>query len=181
MHLDADGANGGAGGGGPEVDIGPQSVERHPPLPVPLAAAHVGTAEAAGALHPDSLGAGPHRGLHGTLHGTPERDPALQLVGDAAGQQLGVGLRILDLDDVDLDDPFGQFLEQVTEPLDLGTAAADYHTGAARVDIDLNLLVTDALDLDTRDGTPGEFLLEGLPDGGVFDYLRRIVGIAVPT
>jgi hypothetical protein len=48
-------------------------------------------------------GAGLLHRLDGSLHGTPEGDPAGQLVADALGDQGGVELGLLDLLDVELD------------------------------------------------------------------------------
>src|SRR5262245_36180966 len=72
------------------VDVGSQRVQRDPALAVPLGAGHLGTTQAAGALHPDALGAGLGGVLHGALHGPAERDAAGELVGDALGDQRGV-------------------------------------------------------------------------------------------
>ena len=180
-HLDADGADGGPGGRLTEVDVGPQRVQRHPALAVPLAAAHVGAAEAARALHPDALGAGLHGRLDGTLHGTAERHPALELVGDAAGQQLGVGLGVLDLDHVDLDDAIGQLLEawrrrSTSEPLRPIT------TPGRAVWMSICTFLSPMRSISMRDTrTAGELLLEDLADRGVLDDLGGVVLVAVPT
>src|SRR5699024_4091517 len=102
-HLHADAAEGGAGLVEAVVDVRPQGVQRHAPLAVELAAAHLGAAEATGDVDPDALHAGALRGLHALAHGTAERDPGRELLGDALGDQLGVGLGALDLEDVQLD------------------------------------------------------------------------------
>jgi hypothetical protein len=48
----------------------------------------------------DAFGTETHRRLNGTLHGAAERDAALELIGDALGDELGVDFRLADLDDV---------------------------------------------------------------------------------
>src|SRR5450756_1879264 len=100
--LHTDPAEGGAGLEEAVVDVRAQRVQRHPTLAVELAAAHLGTAEAARALHPDPLGASALGGLHALAHGATERDAARQLLGDALGHELRVDLRVLDLKDVEL-------------------------------------------------------------------------------
>src|SRR6185436_20132598 len=59
------------------LDVGPQRVQRHPALTVELRAAHLGAAQTARDLHPNT----PHqRVLHGRLHRLAHRaaeaDPA---------------------------------------------------------------------------------------------------------
>src|SRR5262249_22044754 len=91
-HLHAAPAEGGAGRVEAVVDVGAQRVQRPPALAVELAAGHLSAAQAAGALHPDALGAALERALHGLAHGPPERHPAGQLLGHALRDQLGVHL-----------------------------------------------------------------------------------------
>src|SRR5262249_38707436 len=85
------------------VDIGAQRVQRHPALAVELRSRHLGAAEAARALDPDAPGAALDGGLHGLAHGPPERDPAGELLGHALRDELRVDLRVLHLEDVQLD------------------------------------------------------------------------------
>ena len=126
-------------------------MQRHPALAVPLGAGHLGAAEAAGALHPDALGAGLLRGLHGPLHGPAEADAAGQLVGDALGDEGGVELGLLDLLDVELDLGVAGDLGQLgAQAVGLGAAAADDDARAGGVDVDAQA-VAGALDLDAAD------------------------------
>ncbi len=156
-------------------------MQRHPTLAVPLAAAHVGAAEPARALDPDTLGAGLHGRLHGPLHGAPERDAALQLVGDAAGQQLGIGLGVLHLDDVELDLAVGDLLEGGPQALGFGAAAPDDDARPCGVDVHLDLLVADALDVDAADGAPLQLTLEEIAHLGVGHDVVGVVLVAVPA
>src|SRR5690349_7008959 len=55
------------------VDVGAQRVQGDATLAVPLAAAHLGVAEATGRVDADALGAELHRGLHGPLERAAER------------------------------------------------------------------------------------------------------------
>ena len=112
-------------------------MEGDPSLAVPLSAAHVGPAETAGALDPHTLGAGLQGGLDGAPHGAPEGHPVLELVGDSPGQQLRVGLGVLDLDDVELHPAAGHPLDARTDPLRLAALASDHGAGPGGVDVDL--------------------------------------------
>src|SRR6202042_2730425 len=109
--LHADPAERGPGLVEAVVDVGAQRVQRHPALAVELRAGHLRAAQAARALHPDALGAALHRALNRLAHGPPEGDPAGQLLGDALGDELGVDLRVLPLEDVQLDLLGGQLLQ----------------------------------------------------------------------
>src|SRR6185503_4778474 len=61
------------------VNVGAQSVQRHPAFSVPLRARDLVAAEAPGALHADALRSHAHRTRHGFLHCAAEHDAALQL------------------------------------------------------------------------------------------------------
>jgi hypothetical protein len=73
-----------------------------------------------------------------------------ELLGDALRDELGVGLGVLHLEDVELDLLAGQLLEVGADALGLGAAAADHDAGTGRVDVHADP-VTGALDLDARD------------------------------
>src|SRR5581483_478277 len=156
------------------VDVGPECVERGATLPVPLPAGHFGATEAAGALHPDPLGAGLHGRLDGPLHGPPERDPTGQLVGHALGDEVGVELGLLDLLDVQLDLRVARDLEQaLAEAVGLHAAPADDDAGAGGVDVDPEP-VTGALDLDAAHRGAPELGVEVFAD---LDVLGEVVGV----
>src|SRR5437868_3105565 len=80
--LHADPAEGGAGLVEAVVDVRAQRVQRHPTFAVELRAAHLSTAEAARALHPDALGAALEGALHRLAHRAAEADAAGQLLGN---------------------------------------------------------------------------------------------------
>src|SRR5690606_20781220 len=145
--LDADRPDGRVGGGGAEVDVGAQGVERNPAFAVPLAASHLGATEAALGFDSHAFGARLHGGGDGTLHRPAERDPVLELIGDAPGQQRGVEVGILDFVDVELHGTSREVLEPGPQALGLGAASADHHAGSGGVDVD-DQTVTGALDVD---------------------------------
>jgi hypothetical protein len=178
--LHADPAEGGAGLVEAVVDVGAQRVQGHPALAVELAAAHLGAAEAARALHPDALGAGLHRRLHALAHGAPERHAAAELLGDALGDELGVGLGVLDLEDVQLHLLAGELLEVAADAVGLGAAAADDDAGARGVDVDADA-VTRALDLHAADAGALHALGHHPADGDVFLDVVLVQLVGVPT
>src|SRR6267143_2177052 len=61
-HLHADRPVRRVGGGQPEVDVGPQRVQRHAPVAIPLAARDLAAAQPAGARDADPIGAEAQRG-----------------------------------------------------------------------------------------------------------------------
>src|SRR5688572_26199683 len=138
--LDADLSVRRVGLGEPVVDVRLQGVERKPPLLVPLGARNLGAVQPAGAADLDSLRAEPERGLDSLLHRAPEGDPSLELEGDRLRDELRVGLRPLDLDDVDVDFRLRPLLELVPQPVDLRAALADDDSRSGSLDVDLQLV-----------------------------------------
>src|SRR5205085_2381766 len=133
-HLHADATERRAGLAEPVVDVGPQRVQRHATLAVPLAAGHLRAAQAPGALHADALRPRLLRRLHGPLHGPPEADPVGELIGHALGDEGGVELGLLDLLDVELDLGIaGDAGEAFTEAVGLGPPATDDDAGPGGV------------------------------------------------
>src|SRR5204863_5153934 len=96
-HIHPDASEGGAGLAEAVVDVGPKGVEGYPAFAIPLAASHLGAAQAAGALHPDALGSRLLGRLHGPLHGPPEADPARKLIAHGLSDEGSVQLGLLDL------------------------------------------------------------------------------------
>src|SRR6516164_2883485 len=101
--LHAAGAVGGKSRGDAVVDIRAQRMQRHAALTIPLHARDLRAAEPARAIDADTAGAESHRRLHGALHGAAEGHAALELLRDRFGDELGIELRLADLDDVDHD------------------------------------------------------------------------------
>src|SRR6478735_1873224 len=127
--LDAD-----ASGRGPSlheavVDVGADRVQRHAALGVLLRAAHLRAAEAARALHLHACGATADGRRERALHGAPERDAVLQLLGDRLGDELRVQLGALDLVDVDVHVLLGHAVHFFAERVDLDAGLADDDAG----------------------------------------------------
>src|SRR5919201_1958997 len=78
-HLHADRSVRRVGRGQAVVDVGPQRMQRHPAVAVPLAPRDLTAAEPAGAGDTDAVGAQAQGGGDGLLHGAPKRDALLQL------------------------------------------------------------------------------------------------------
>src|SRR5690606_23211077 len=174
--LHADAAEGGAGLVEAVVDVRTEGVQRHAPLAVELVAAHLGAAEAAGDGHSDALRAGALRGLHALAHRTTEGDAGGELLGDALGDQLRIGLGVLDLEDVQLDLLAGELLQLAAQTLGLRPATPDDDARAGGVEIDADA-IAGALDLDLGDAGALEPLGHELADRDVF---LHVVAVPLP-
>src|SRR5690606_12854284 len=162
-NLHAAGAIRGLRGGTGEVDIGAQGMQRHAALAIPFHAGDFRTAQTAAAVDADAAGAQTHRRLDGALHGTTERDAALELLGDVLGHQLGVEFRLANFDDVQMHFRLGHLGQIGTQLLDVGALLADHHARTCRVDGDAGLLGR-PLDHDAGDAGLGQALLEVFTD-----------------
>ena len=161
--LHADDAIGGLGFGKAVVDVGAQGVERHAAFAVPFHAGDFGAAETARDVDPDALGAKAHGGLDRALHGPAESDTALELLGDVFGHQLGVGFRLADFDDVQVNFTAGDGGDVGAQLFNVRALLADDHARARGVDGDAALLVR-TLDDNARDAGLIELVLEHLAD-----------------
>src|SRR5882724_11217100 len=131
-HLHADRPVRRVGGGEAVVDVGPQRVERHAAVAVPLAARDLTAAQPARAGDADAVGAEPQRGGHGLLHGAPERHALLELERHVLGHELGVELGTDDLRDVEVDLLARARLQLVLELLPFRALEADDDAGPRR-------------------------------------------------
>src|SRR5437870_11540804 len=91
--LHADAAVGRVGVDLAVADVGAERAEGDPALAVPLAATHLGAAEAARDHDLDALRAGLHRALDGLLHRLLERDAPAQLLAGVGRDEVRVELR----------------------------------------------------------------------------------------
>src|SRR5690606_29110710 len=98
-----------------------------------------------------------------------------ELLGDALGDQLRLGLGVLHLEDVQLDLLLGELLEVGADALGLGSTATDHDARAGGVNVDANT-VTGALDLDASDAGAVERRLKHLADA---DVLSHVVAVAL--
>src|SRR6266436_545718 len=151
------------GGGQAVVDVGPDRVQRHPAVAVPLAARDLAAAQPARAGDADAVGAEPERGRHRLLHRPPEGHALLQLQRDVLGHELRVQLGVDDLLDVEVDLLPRARLELVLQLLHLGALAADDDAGPRGEDGDPRA-VRRALDVDLRDAGVVELVLDEAPD-----------------
>src|SRR5690348_14567984 len=135
-YLDAADAVGGVRFGFGIIDVAAQRVQRNAPLAVPFGARDLGAAETARAGDPNALGAEAERRLHGALHRAAERDAALELVGDALRDELGVDLGLADFDDVEAHFGARHPRQLLLELLDVGPLLADDHARARGIDGD---------------------------------------------
>src|SRR5690606_13991293 len=86
-HLDADHAISRLRFGNAVVDVGAQRMQRDAALAVPFGTSDVCAAETATDIDTDATGAHADRRLHGALHRTAESHAALELLGDALGNE----------------------------------------------------------------------------------------------
>src|SRR5215212_6658065 len=136
-HLHADAAEGGAGLVQAVVDVRAERVQRHPALAVELRPAHLRAAEATGALHADALDLRAALGrLHGLAHGATEAHAAGQLLGHGLRDELGIGLGVLDLEDVQLHLLAGELLQLAPDAVGLRATTPDDDARAGGVDVD---------------------------------------------
>src|SRR5690606_19163883 len=108
------------------VNICAQGVQRHTAFAIPFGACDVGTAETAGDIDADTTGPHADRRLHGALHGAAEGNTTLELLGDALGNQIGVGLRLAHFNDVDVHLGVGELFHLVAQLFDIGALLADH-------------------------------------------------------
>src|SRR3954469_18449372 len=173
-HLDAADAIGGVRLGFRVIDVAAKRVQRNAALAVPFGAGDLGPAEATRASDSNALGAETKRRLDRALHGAAEGDTALELVGNTLRDELGVDLRLADLDDVEADLGAGHLLKLFLELLDIRALLADDHARPRRIDRDsANLGRT--LDHHLRDGGLRQLLDDGLPDLEVLEKQPTIV------
>src|SRR5262249_3654117 len=160
--------------GEPVVDVGLQRVEREAPLLVPLRAGDFRPVQPAGAADLDPLGAEAQGRLDPLLHRAPERHAALELQGDRLGDELGVRLRPLDLDDVDVDLGLGPLLELVAQLVHFRAALADDDPRPGGLDVDLHP-VGEPLDVHLGDACVREAALQLLAELDVLVQERLVL------
>jgi hypothetical protein len=146
--LDADDAIGRMRLGQAIIDIGAQCLEWHTALRLLLDARDLSAAESATHHHFDAFGPHTHRLLHGLLHGPPERDTLLELIGDAARHKIGVQFGRANLDDAQAHLLLRQALQILAQSLNALAALANHNAWLGGVDGDGDLRPGDALDLD---------------------------------
>ena len=147
---------------------------------VALNAGDVSASQTAGAGDLDTLcgGSAAVTGLHGVadglLHGTAERDAALELGSDILSNQLSIGGGAFDLDDVEVDSLAGELGKLLLDLGALSTALADHDARLCAEDIDLHaggtgLGINGTLDLDLGNAGSVQLLLQGLTDLVILD------------
>src|SRR5690606_5562555 len=176
-HFDTDDAVGRLGLDEAVVDVGAQGVQRHAAFAIPFHPRDFRAAEAARHVDANALGAEAHGGLHRPLHGAAEGDPAFQLLRDVLGDQLGVGFRLADFDDVQVNLAFGLGRDVLAQLLDVGALLADHDTRAGGVDRHAALLVR-TLDDDARHAGGVEAFLQPRAQLQVLVQQLGVVGAA---
>src|SRR5690606_17955214 len=124
-HLDADDAVGRDRFGEAVVDVGLQRAQGERAHANVDGAAHFSAAQAAADLHAHALGAGLHARLGAALDDAAEAHALLELLGDALGDEGGVQVGVLDLDNRDRDLAARHVLQLFGDAIDLGALGAD--------------------------------------------------------
>ena len=104
----------------------------------------------------------------------------MQLVGNSSSEELGIGLGVLHLNDVEFDGAAGDLVEPGPQAIGLDAAPADHDTGAGGMYIDLNLL-TDPFDLDPGEGAAQQLAVQVVADLGIFVHEIGIPLVGVPA
>src|ERR1051326_937080 len=114
------------------INIGPQRMERDAAPVILLDTRQFGSAQTASATDFDAFSAKVLGGLKGFLHRATERDAALELESDVFGDELGIGFRRLDFDDVHVNLLAGHLAEFLFELVDFRAFAANDDAGSGR-------------------------------------------------
>ena len=148
---------------------------------VGLAACDFGAVQTAAALDLDALGAHAHCTAHALLHCAAECDALFQLGSNVLGNQLCVGVRVLDFDDVERYRLAQHLLHFLAELFDVLAALADDDARASAGDEDLDSAVA-ALDLDGRNACCVQGLLQILTDVVVFhEKVAELIVLGEPA
>src|SRR5713101_1473620 len=162
------------------IDVGAKHLERQLPVQIPLRACDFGAVQSPRHTNLDAAGAKPQGGLYGFTHGTPERDPLLELHGHGLGNELGVQFRLLDFLNINEHLAAGPFLDFLLQLVDFRPLTADDDAGTRRVNVDFQLIGR-AFGLNLRDPRVREPLFEHLPQCQVLVQQLRVVAIRVPA
>jgi len=92
------------------VDVGAQCVQGNLPLNLFLSTRDFSATKTTTAYDTNTFSIRAHRLLHGLFHGSTERDTLLQLLRNAAANQIRVQLRLANLDNVQAHTFLGQSL-----------------------------------------------------------------------
>jgi len=135
-HLDTDTTISGMGLRIRVVNICPEGMQRSTPLFEVLAACNFCTANATRDRDLDALGASTHGGGNSILDSTAILNTTLNLLGDVLCHKHSIHLRTLHFADVNLDILAGQFLELLTEFVDLGACTTNNQTRTGSINRD---------------------------------------------
>ena len=150
-----------------------------------LASCDLGTAETSADHNLDTLHAEAHGASYGLLHCTAEGNTALELAGDILGNELSIGIDVLDLDDVYGNGRAEHCLKLSAELVDLGAVSSDDDTGLCAVDEHANVSAAVALDLDLRNACKVKLVIEVLAhlvirNEGIAEFLVTCVPSRIP-
>src|SRR3990172_8743155 len=114
------------------IDVGPERMQGHVALAIPLVPRDLRATPAPGAGDSDPLGPSPQATLHRLLHGAAVRDAAFQLLGDVLGHELRLDLGPPDFVDAEHDLATGHRVQLFLQGVDAGAAPAADDAGPRR-------------------------------------------------
>ena len=148
---------------------------------VTLNAGHVSAGQTTGAHYLDALDLWlTHRGLDCLAHSATEGNAVHELLSDRLGNQGGVGVDLLDLEDVQRDHLAGQLLQLTADAVSFGTTTADNDARTSSVDVDADAIAS-ALDYDVCDAGTLKSLGQEITDLDVFGHVVCVVFFSKPV
>src|SRR6185437_13757803 len=156
------------------VDVGPQRVQRHAALAIPLAPRDLDAVQSPRAHDLDALRAEAHRVLHCALHRAAEHDPFFELLRDRVGDELRVDFGLANFLDVEPDVAAHHLAQIRAQRLDVLALLADDDPRARAVDRYARILRR-ALYRHLRHRRMRELLLQVLAHLEVFGERRPVM------
>jgi hypothetical protein len=111
-------------------------MKRNSALVILCFASHLGATKASGAGNTDSFGSHSHGRGHRLFQRPAERNPLLQLPGNALCHQMGIQFWALNLLNIDIDLLSGQMLKLLLEALNLDPLSANDDSRPGGMDVD---------------------------------------------
>src|SRR5215207_7012592 len=162
-----------------EIDVGPNRLQRHSTIHLGDRAAHFGAAKSTRKANLDALRAAPHRGLNRVLHRPPVRNAPRYLLGNALRDQASIGLRHLDLFDLQMNLFAHLVFEHLAQALNVRALLTDNDARLRRVQRNVNFVGV-PLELDPRNPGPRQLFHDELANLDILVELLGVIPLGVP-
>ena len=161
-------------------------MQRNDTLRITFGTGNFRTAQTAGSQCLDTLGAGTHGLLNSLLLGNPEGLTSFELFADLAGNQVGVEVRVGNLDNFDLHClaacELGQFGLQGFHLILAAAVLADHVARPRAADDNLAVLLGSALDFHSGNVCAAQIFLQILADLDVFIQKISVISfVCIPS